>query len=286
MLKVKARLYRKVSILSSVLSRKSFIITTIISLLLFTSIYADTQYDISIDNSEQVADNIYEFDVVIKSNSEAFTLTSYQVSFGFNQEIINNGEISFSYVNGTSELSNIPSVGIGLNFTDDISELTFASLPGDDIINSSYIRIGHFRLENTNSFSDVPSISFNFDGRITTILTGSSFADITSQSNHSVSGVGNKEEGNVPVDYLLSQNYPNPFNPSTNIAFELKKEAKVKLAVYNVLGEEVAELFNGEINAGAHKFEFNAVGLASGVYVYRLDAGKEFTETKKMILMR
>ena len=56
--------------------------------------------------------------------------------------------------------------------------------------------------------------------------------------------------------------------------------------MYNILGEEVAELVNGEINAGVHKVEFNGANLASGVYVYKFDAGNKFTETKKMILMK
>ena len=85
---------------------------------------------------------------------------------------------------------------------------------------------------------------------------------------------------------MLSQNYPNPFNPSTSIEFELKEDARVKLTVYNVLGEEVAELVNGEINAGTHKVEFNGANLASGIYVYRLDAGNKFIETRKMVLMK
>ena len=56
--------------------------------------------------------------------------------------------------------------------------------------------------------------------------------------------------------------------------------------MFNLLGEEVAELVNGEINAGVHKVDFNGVNLASGVYVYRLDVGNEFTETKKMVMMK
>ncbi len=56
--------------------------------------------------------------------------------------------------------------------------------------------------------------------------------------------------------------------------------------MYNILGEEVAELVNGDMNVGTHKVDFNAANLASGVYVYRLEAGNRFTETKKMMLMK
>ena len=287
MLKVKTLLYKIVTSGNPFLSKKLVFATILISLFFPISLYADAQYNISIDNSKLISDNIYEFDVVIKSNYEAITLTSYQASLGFNQEAINGGEVSFSYIEGTSELSNIPSIGIGINLTDGIPKLTFASSPGEDLINSDFIRIGHFRLQNTNSFSGTPSVRLNFDGKIATIFTGSNFVDITNLSNHSTTGTeGEEKQENIPEEYVLSQNCPNPFNPSTSIEFEIKEDGKIKLAVFNLLGEEVAELVNGDINAGVHKVDFNGVNLASGVYVYRLDAGNEFTETKKMVLMK
>ena len=287
MLKVKTLLYKIVTSGNPFLSKKLVFATILISLFFPVSLHADAQYNISIDNSKLISDNIYEFDVVIKSNYEAITLTSYQASLGFNQEAINGGEVSFSYIEGTSELSNIPSIGIGINLTDGIPKLTFASSPGEDLINSGFIRIGHFRLQNTNSFSGTPNVRLNFDGKIATIFTGSNFVDITNLSNHSTTGTeGKGKQENIPEEYVLSQNYPNPFNPSTSIEFEIKEDGKIKLAVFNVLGEQVAELVNGEINAGTHKVDFNGVNLASGVYVYRLDAGNEFTETKKMMLMK
>ncbi len=287
MFKAKSRLFTITPFDKPFFSKKLVLRTILISFLFSISLYADSQFNIDIDNSRLVSNNTYEFDVVIKSNIEAFTLTSYQASFVFDQQAINGGEVSFSYVDGTSELSNVPTIGIGLNLTDGIPKLTFASLPGEDIINSNYIKIGHFRLQNTNSFNGVPNISLNFDGKITTIFTGNNFVDITNLSNHSTTGVkdgGNNES--IPQDFNLSQNYPNPFNPNTTIEFEIKEDAKVKLTVYNILGEQVAELVNGDINMGTHKVDFNAANLASGVYVYRLDAGNKFTETKKMVLMK
>jgi hypothetical protein len=88
-----------------------------------------------------------------------------------------------------------------------------------------------------------------------------------------------------PKTYFLAQNYPNPFNPSTTIEFALPKSAFVTLKVYNLLGEEVATLVAEQRDAGIHKFNWDARGLASGVYLYRLEAG-EYVETKKLILMR
>ncbi len=83
----------------------------------------------------------------------------------------------------------------------------------------------------------------------------------------------------------LSQNYPNPFNPTTNIKFALPKEGNVRLSVYNMLGQQVAELVNGFKSAGSYSVEWNANNLATGVYVYRLEASGSIM-TKKMMLVK
>ncbi len=78
--------------------------------------------------------------------------------------------------------------------------------------------------------------------------------------------------GELPQDFKLEQNYPNPFNPLTNINFQLPRLSSVNLKVYNVLGQEVAELLNGEMNAGKYEVTFDASKLSSGIYYYRLTA--------------
>jgi len=99
-----------------------------------------------------------------------------------------------------------------------------------------------------------------------------------------------------PVSYTLYQNYPNPFNPMTNIQFDLAADAFVTLKVYNVLGQEVATLFDREeMNSGMQEVQFNANGLASGVYFYRIVAEQmddegvtlgTFQTVKKMMLLK
>jgi hypothetical protein len=89
----------------------------------------------------------------------------------------------------------------------------------------------------------------------------------------------------VPLSFTLMQNYPNPFNPATKIAYSLPRQLKATLKVFNVLGQEVATLVNEVQTAGQHTVNFNANGLASGVYIYRLQAG-EFTSSYKMLLMK
>ena len=85
--------------------------------------------------------------------------------------------------------------------------------------------------------------------------------------------------------FTLKQNYPNPFNPSTTIEFALPKSTFVTLKVYNLLGEEVATLIAEQRSAGIHRINWDARGLTSGVYLYRLEGG-EFVQTKKLILLR
>jgi hypothetical protein len=91
----------------------------------------------------------------------------------------------------------------------------------------------------------------------------------------------------LPTAFHLSQNYPNPFNPSTRINFQIPnlKPQTVSLKVYDVLGREVATLMNEYLQPGSYEVTFNADGLASGVYFYRLQAG-EFTETRRLLLLR
>ena len=91
--------------------------------------------------------------------------------------------------------------------------------------------------------------------------------------------------GEIPTAFALEQNYPNPFNPSTTIEYALPHAGYATLRVYNVLGEEVAMLVDGEPAAGTFKTEWDASDLPSGVYFYRLTTG-EYVQTKKMVLMR
>jgi hypothetical protein len=89
----------------------------------------------------------------------------------------------------------------------------------------------------------------------------------------------------LPSEFALEQNYPNPFNPSTQIQFALPEASHVKLEIYNTLGEQIATLVDEPRQASYYSEQFNATGLASGLYFYRLKVdGRSLT--KKMVLTR
>lgn len=89
----------------------------------------------------------------------------------------------------------------------------------------------------------------------------------------------------IPSVFSLDQNYPNPFNPSSTIQFGLPDESIVRLEVFNLLGQKVADLVNEQMTAGYHAVRFDASALASGIYIYRIQAGS-FVQTKKMMLIK
>jgi hypothetical protein len=89
----------------------------------------------------------------------------------------------------------------------------------------------------------------------------------------------------IPTSFSLSQNYPNPFNPSTVIKYGLPRDVKVKLEVYNVVGQRIAVLVDAKQKAGHHEVVFENSSLPSGVYFYRLQTDM-FTQTMKMLMVR
>jgi len=88
-----------------------------------------------------------------------------------------------------------------------------------------------------------------------------------------------------PKEFALMQNYPNPFNPSTTIKISLPVKTTLTLAVYNLLGEKIETIFNGEIEEGFHEFRFNSINLPSGVYFYRFES-EQFNSVRKMLIMK
>ena len=125
------------------------------------------------------------------------------------------------------------------------------------------------------------------------------YHDIDDQGNRSIRSVSRSDgeidfesvtvallgTGAIPESFDLHQNYPNPFNPSTQITYALPKATHVKLAIYNVLGQEVSVLHDDMMEAGTHVTTWDAGDRASGVYFYRITTD-DFKQTKKMMLLK
>lgn len=124
-------------------------------------------------------------------------------------------------------------------------------------------------------------VAFTSDGK--TAYVADSWQRCVYKFEYGTTGVG--EIKKAPSEFLLEQNYPNPFNPSTVINYSIPRESNVSLIVSNALGQKIATLVNGCVPAGKHSVEFNASGLANGIYFYTLKTDS-YTKTNKMLLIK
>ena len=108
--------------------------------------------------------------------------------------------------------------------------------------------------------------------------------DVIDKTTDIVMGV-NDDLNPIAKEFALHQNYPNPFNPTTMINYQIPQKSMVDLKIYNVLGEEVADLINENMDAGYYSVRFDAKNLPSGVYLYKIQAG-EFSQVKSMLLLK
>lgn len=100
-----------------------------------------------------------------------------------------------------------------------------------------------------------------------------------------VSIISSAQFDKIPIIYELNQNYPNPFNPTTQIGYSIPEQTHVKLEIYNIIGQRIATLLNEEKAAGRYEVSFNASGLSSGLYIYRLQTDI-YTKSKSMLLVK
>jgi hypothetical protein len=121
-------------------------------------------------------------------------------------------------------------------------------------------------------------------GTIAFIQNDNDHSILNTSRHDMVTGI-NQNPNEVPSQVSLSQNYPNPFNPSTYIKFAMPKDGYVTLKVYDMLGNEIQTLVEGNHRAGNYNIYFDGSNLSSGVYFYKLNAGN-FVETRKMILVK
>ncbi len=178
----------------------------------------------------------------------------------------------------TSDVQNLPAGNYYVSFylVDENKKYTFGSenIGNDPAVNS------HAKF-NSDTTAETAAIE---------LTSGENYlfanAGLILKSTTAVNGSQNSPDGNsIPTEFSLKQNYPNPFNPTTTIIFGVPKTENINLTVYNILGQRIAVLVDGEISAGMHTAIFNASNCNSGVYIYRL-SGQGVSLTGKMILTK
>ncbi len=166
-----------------------------------------------------------------------------------------------------------------------LNELTQAfSLPFPTIQDTIYWEFGYKALETSPEWDTIYSCGLS--------LVWDSIPDFRDRWNFgpkfpvkilSITGI---EENSIhPEEFVLHQNYPNPFNPTTKISWQSSKGSRQSLKIYDINGKEIEILFDEYKPAGSYEVRFDALGLPSGIYFYKLEAGS-FTQTKKMTLLK
>lgn len=264
-------------------------------------------YATSMDGIVWIKDDLY---------NPIFTVDSLSIGVLEKPSIVKTDSIYFMYYDyGIGMYSS----GVGLatayvpSITMDPENLDFGSVAVDSSSTMIFTitNSGYADLEITNITSNEPAFTVNttsaiippaesldievdftptregaFDGiiEITHNAVGNPDSVVVT-GNGTVTGIEENLLTTAPNNFIIYQNYPNPFNPKTSLIFGLPEAGKVKLLLFNSLGEEVTILFEGYKTAGYYQIEFDAKNLPSGVYFYRLQA-ENFVETKKMLLLK
>jgi hypothetical protein len=177
----------------------------------------------------------------------------------------------------------------------DIAYIIIGLMKGDSVVAS--VDSCTFKVD--SSFSQFTTRHFRIayqsnlvpDSMVIIISSGLAFGHVGTElivdeiSFSGVSAIDVPEVTTIPRAFGLSQNFPNPFNPTTTIRYSLARRSQVTLAVFNIVGERVATLVNEMQEPGTHDARFDASGLASGTYFYRLLAGA-YAETRKLVVMK
>jgi hypothetical protein len=271
--------------------------------LIFTKIKSSINLQFQTTNCEITDTSLHDLSVTYKNGYIKFQIFPVKVGGKVwidknNNGILDSADVGLPWV--TVDLWSGKGKWLKYKLTDSFGNFSFDSLqPGSYYVdyylidyNKAYkfttVKIGGnpatyshaFIFSDTLAFSDTVTLSsgqsyLTLDaGVIDTNLTPPDV--ITDLNNNKI---------NIPKNFNLSQNYPNPFNPSTKIEFDIPITQNVELNVYNILGQKVVTLVNGEVSAGVHSVTFDASHLASGVYIYQLRGGT-VSITKKMLLTK
>lgn len=241
--------------------------------------------------------------VRIKDNNMAFSMLTIPISYHSDYLTLDSvsfvGSIKPSGFTGIASINAVEQVVTiayfpALNFTLPLETISAA----EGIIAQMFFTVTVSAPPQTITFNDAASEEVvDYEGTEKTVQTGLYLVDNTSSVINTPTYVAGgavvliptavNEDNNslLPKDFSLAQNYPNPFNPSTTIEFSLPSASRVKLEVFNILGQNVATLVDERLSAGEHKVEFDASKQPSGIYFYRL-IYENGSATKKMVLVK
>ena len=211
--------------------------------------------------------NIYSLALDLKYNPEYLEIVSMDYASEMSSALISEGTTE-----DKSEVKIAAADDAVLPLDRNLVHVRFRMKKDFDTDENGKIYLRNYRLNEMNSVQNGDSVNFG-------ILTAVK-----------------QQASSIPAEFVLKANYPNPFNPTTTIAFGLPEKANIHLTIFNVVGQEIAELYSGELSAGYHQLQWNGrnqsdYAAPSGIYFYRMDAvglndAKHFTDTKKMILLK
>ncbi|MCH8569563.1 MAG: chitobiase/beta-hexosaminidase C-terminal domain-containing protein [Balneolales bacterium] len=277
----------------------------------------DTEFTVSLTGAGEPLENaVFEADVVLDSGSTyyiiaqgvvdtgAFEPNPNGIDTGFFLDIIEGAQeapesgnnVEFAIYHGVTDA---PTVDVLARDLDVIADgLSYTDITDGYISISADSYILDINLAGTGNTVASFTADLSMLGGNTALVLASGFlnpgqgepfgllvvlADGTSLMLDMDTSLGN--DGEVPVEFALKQNYPNPFNPTTQITYALPEAINVQVEVYNIAGQRVAVLVNGQQSAGVHTVTFDASRLSSGVYLYRIQAGS-FSDVRKMMLVK
>jgi len=165
-------------------------------------------------------------------------------------------------------------------FTGIVNESSIQLPTGNYTINNQTVVIdNNYNLINLNQLTNGQQVI------VWAVFDASSNKSALQIQSKVTSPTGVEESPLVVDEFILDQNYPNPFNPSTMISFTILADQLVTLKVFNSLGEEVRTLINSNLSKGTHNINFNADGLSSGFYLYKLESSNQ-VQVRKMMLLK
>lgn len=248
-----------------------------------------------VDNQNYTGLNLFNWDLNSQHTLTAISPQTVGSTRYVFQSWSNNGDSSHTITTGTNTTNYTVNYKTQFKLITSVSPSVPATVTGGNLFYDSASTVNFSVAPTTVSYNGLTYYFQRWNGVGNGSYSGTnSSATITGMNNVIVQtavydtivpfGIQNLNTG-VPKSFGLYQNYPNPFNPVTKIKFDIPKNTNAVIKIYDLIGNEVATLYNGDLSAGFYEADFNASSYASGVYFYKLET-PEYTNVKRMILVK